>query len=656
MAAAKPFSALALSLIVAAACGPAPAPEHTSPEARAADVSKSLAASASVPASAPASGPTSGLTSGQDAVYASGLYDTHCAVCHDGGLVEAPTRAALELLDANTIYASMTTGVMREQARMLTSYDKEYIATWLGAAATDAARRAAPAPLCAGALELVDGPGWTRWGQDVGGARFQATDAAGIDAITVSSLRLKWAFAFPGAARARSQPAVTPTALFTGSQDGTVYALDPDTACVWWRFFADAEVRTAPLVEAGPDGTPKTIYFGDFNATLYAVDARTGEERWRLSMRDEHPVATITGSPALHDGRLYVPLSSAEVVSAYSPDYPCCTFRGSVTAVNAQTGAVEWRFYTVPDPRPTHLNDAGVQSYGPSGVPVWSAPTLDAERGLLYVGTGQNYSSPATELSSAVLALRLDDGALAWVFQPEPGDAWNGACGTTNVNCPQEDGPDFDFGAAPMLVSSPGQDDILIAGQKSGLVFGLDPDTGAQVWRARAGKGGFNGGVHWGMATDGTRAFVGVADTPGIKFATGPARPGVQVFDARTGALMWERQEEPRCTEPERQCMAAMSAPLTLTPDLVFAGSLNGVLHAYRAADGAPLWRYDTLRDFDTVNGAPGRGGAIDSAGPVVAGGRLFVNSGYDKFGNLPGNVLLAFEIAQSPDAVEDAP
>jgi len=571
------------------------------------------------------------------------LYKQHCAACHDGGGSEAPTKAALQLGGMEAISAALTTGVMKEQAAMLDPTEIRILVDYLAAPASENALENARANQCEGPLTLSK-PLWNRWGNGKKNTRYQPTSNAGLTAADVPKLKLKWAFGFPTSARARSQPAVTEEAIFTGSHSGLFYALDTETGCVWWTFEAKAEVRNAPTISTHPDGSAKTLYFGDYDANVYAVDARTGKLIWTQSVKD-HPVGTITGSLTLHKGRLYVPMSSMEIVNAYNEEYECCNFRGGVIALDAKTGEPDWRFYTVDEPTKQGKNSKGTQNYGPSGAPVWSTPTVDAKRGLLYVGTGENYSSPANDKSDAIIALELDTGAVRWVQQTISGDAWNAACGRNELaNCPEEDGPDFDFGAPPILTKLDNGKDVILAGQKSGMIYAMDPDNdGKIIWQKRAGMGGFNGGVHWGMATDGKTLFVGIADTPGNKFATGPARQGMHTFDPATGAELWSKFEPNVCEEKAHKCMTALSAPPTVMPGVIFAGALNGILRAYSQDGGEILWTRNTLRDFDTVNGVEARGGSIDSGGPVVAGGLLIVNSGYDKFGQIPGNVMLVY-------------
>jgi polyvinyl alcohol dehydrogenase (cytochrome) len=584
-----------------------------------------------------------------EVTYAERLFAENCAGCHGDSAADAgaPTRAAIGKLTAPTIRHALDVGVMREQAAALSPTDRAILAEWLGGKA-DAASGDRAAPRCAGRLRL-SAPSWNRWGNGIDNRRFQPAGRAGIGTANIGRLALKWAFAFPDAARARSQPAVTPEAIFTGSQSGRVYALGAETGCIWWTFDAESEVRSAPTIGLDSDGRPHRLYFGDFNANVYAIDAATGALVWKTKVQD-HPAGTITGSLTLHDGRLFVPMSSTEVVSAYSPDYACCTFRGGLVALDARSGTRIWRMFTVAEPRRTGVNRKGVPSWGPSGAPIWSTPTVDPKRGLLYVGTGENYSSPATAMSDAILAVEMMTGKVRWVRQTVAGDAWNAACGPRNnqVNCPAEDGPDFDFGAPPILVTLDSGKELLLAGQKSGMVYGLDPARdGRIVWQQRAGMGGFNGGIHWGMATDGRTLYVGVADTPGHTRPTGPPRPGLHAFDVATGRPLWSRIEPPVCDEVRHECMTALSAPPTLIDGIVFAGALNGKLRAYSSRDGEVLWTIDTHASFPTVNGVTGGGGSIDSAGPVVADGRLIVNSGYDKFGQIPGNLLMVFAPAE---------
>lgn len=570
------------------------------------------------------------------------LYVDNCADCHEGGANEAPTREAMAMQGSEVIVRSLAFGVMQSQAAHLTPMERRDIAEYLGEPTAQSAADNAAAHQCETAFDAGQAL-WSQWGGNKANTRYAS--GSNLDRQDIETLELKWAFGFPGSARARSQPAVTTTALFTGSQSGLVYALDRETGCIHWTFEAKAEVRNAPAMAVSATGRAETLYFGDLDATVYAVDAQTGTAKWVRSVKD-HPDGTITGSVVLHDDRLFVPMSSLEVISAFTPEYECCVFRGGVSALDAETGEPIWRMYTVDEPEERGVNSVGAKRFGPSGAPVWNSPTVDEKRGLLYFGSGQNYSSPATDKSVSILAVSMASGDIVWHTQTIEGDAWNAACGPygTTVNCPEEDGPDFDFGAPPILTQMSDGRDVLLAGQKSGMVFALDPDDqGRILWERREGMGGFNGGVHWGMAARGQELFVGIADTPGNRFPTGPNRQGMHVINFEQNESVWSVIEPDRCDEPTHYCRTAVSAPPTVTDVAVFAGTLNGIAKAYDIETGETLWSIDTIRDFQTVNGIDAKGGSIDSAGLLPVGDQLIFNSGYDKFGQIPGNVLLVF-------------
>ncbi len=458
-------------------------------------------------------------------------------------------------------------------------------------------------------------------------------------------LKLKWAFGFPEATQAFAQPTIASGRVFVGSQKGTVYALDLATGCAHWSFMAAAGVRTGigfgSVSRAG--AARSAVFFGDTAANAYALDASTGEKLWQVRV-DDHPAARVTGTPVLYESRLYVPVSSIEEAAAGRPTYECCRFRGSVVALDAATGALIWKTYAIPtEPRPTKKTAAGVQLWGPAGAAIWSSPTVDVKRRVIYVGTGNAYAEPAAETSDAILALDMATGKIRWARQITPGDVFVMGCQAANPNCPEKVGPDFDFGASPILRSLSTRD-ILVVGQKSGVAYGLDPDReGAVVWQFRAGRGGALGGIEWGMAADEARVYVPVSDVlappkdAGGLFALGLG-DGQKVWHAPAPAL--------GCTEG-RGCTGAQSAAISVIPGAVFSGSVDGHLRAYSTADGRILWDYDTAREFETVNRVKATGGSIDAAGPVIAGGLLLTNSGYGLWRGKPGNVLLAFDVGK---------
>lgn len=535
---------------------------------------------------------------------------------------------------------------MAHQAANLAEPDRLAIAAWLGANIN----LNKSGSTCSPSAINTRAPSWINWGAGPANTRFQSANSAGITAAAVPKLKLKWAFGFANATMVRSQPAVYGGRLFAGSQDGHVYALEPSTGCTYWSTSIGAEVRSAITVA----GTPAILYFGDSSGQVNAVDAESGRILWQVR-GDDHPATRITGAPVTWRDRVYVPVASSEEGAALQPGYTCCTFRGSVLALDAKTGRVIWRAYTVAEPPARKLkNKQGTTTLGPSGAAVWSSPTIDAERNALYVTTGDNYSDPVTETSDAVLAFDLDSGKLLWSKQFTTADAMNLSCWQPDrTNCPDSDGPDFDFGSPPILTRTSAKKRALILSQKSGFVYAVDPDQkGRALWQTRAGIGGIAGGIQWGPAADADRVYVAVSDMSlhppakrvpgGPRYEIDPAQGGgMLALRLRDGRRIWNTPS-PGCDD-RRPCSPAQMAAVSVIPGVVFSGAVDGHIRAYSTTDGRILWQFDTARPFETVNGVSGHGGSLDVAGPVVAGGMLFVNSGYNFLGGMAGNVLLAF-------------
>ncbi len=573
-----------------------------------------------------------------------------CMACHSGGMPEAPRVEALKLYPPERIVEALNGGVMSTQGLTLSGNEMRQVAFYLTGKALDAKRPSSDSFLCEAdqGLSKPSPARWPSWGGQSGNQRFQANETL-LNPDNVSSLSLKWAFAFPETTRVRSQPTVTDTVTYIGSQDGRVYALNNESGCVHWTFDADSEVRGAINLHSDTQSGERRLLFGDHQANAYALDANTGALLWKTSVH-EHPLATVTGSVVSDGDKVYVPVSSSEVVPASSPSYPCCTFRGALTALNLSDGTLAWRTFTTPEPKRRGENSAGAPRFGPSGAPVWSSPTLDAKRKLVMITTGQNYSSPATGTSDAVIAIDTDSGQVRWVSQVLANDAWNGGCPRKTANCPEENGPDFDIGASVILTRHNSGKELLLVGQKSGLVYAMDPeDRGKILWTQRAGRGGTMGGVHWGMSTDGERLYVGVSDlftnNPSV---VGEPHPGLHALNPLTGEIVWRRTLQNTCAKGLKfLCYPGISAAVSSSPGLVFGGSLDGQLRAFDSASGEVLWSYQTNKTFTAVNGVEARGGAIEADGPVVAGGRVYLTSGYDKWGEMPGNVLLVFSLDQ---------
>ncbi|MCG8414965.1 MAG: PQQ-binding-like beta-propeller repeat protein [Pseudomonadales bacterium] len=581
-----------------------------------------------------------------DYVQGESHYQLACAECHEGALLEAPQRAALALYPPERIVQSLESGIMATAGMALTRDEKRQVAFFLTGNRYQETQIDTASFSCESNLTRLSQPVvWNGWGGQAGNARYLASETT-LNKDNVDELELKWTFAFPNATRSRAQPVVTPEVVFTGSQDGTIYALDNSNGCPWWTFSADAEVRGALYVDTDDQGVPETVLFGDFTATAYAVNAQTGELLWKQKVHD-HPAAIVTGSVIAHEDTLIVPVSSLEVILASRTDYSCCTFRGALVALSISTGEELWRTYTTDEPRPTILSTAGTQQFGPSGAPVWSSPTIDAERNLVYAGTGENYSSPANEYSDAVLALNLDTGEIVWSAQLTANDAWNGACSRRAPNCPEEDGPDYDIGASPILSRDENGREVILVGQKSGMVYALDPaNNGAMLWEQRAGSGGTMGGIHYGMSNNGEKLFVGISDLPtNNPYNVGPAHPGIHALQPSTGEVLWRKDLDNQCEESRFLCWHGISAAVTSTDELVFAGGLDGLLRAFDADNGNILWETSTKQNFGTANGIEAQGGAIEADGPVVVSGQVYVTSGYDKWNEAPGNVLLVYSL-----------
>lgn len=576
-------------------------------------------------------------------------FEQRCAQCHGASAAasRAPDRAMLAQLTPEHVVEALTTGSMQANAQGMSEAQKKAIAEFLTGrpvgSATSGAASAMPNRCDARPIgNLLAGPSWNGWGNDPMNSRSQTAANAGLTADQVPKLALKWAFGFPNGSSAFAQPAVAGGRVFVGSDNGFVYALDAATGCVYWSFEAKGGVRTAITLGAitTASGTRYAAYFGDLKANVFAVDAETGAQIW-TARADQHVFARITGAPALANGKLYVPVSSFEEGSGSNDRYECCTFRGSVAAYDAATGKLAWQTYMVDEPKPTRKNKLGTQLYAPSGVAIWSSPTIDVKRKVLYVATGNEYSGPGGPTSDAVIALDLDNGRIAWTSQVTPKDVYVVGCNAQRENCADYEGPDFDFGNSAILRDLPGGRSLIVIGQKSGVAWALDPDKqGAIVWQRRVGKGSALGGIEWGSAADGNVGYFPVSDMMLGQELAG----GLHALRLDTGEPIWEaRPPRADCKDP-RNCVQAQSAAISLMPGAVFSGTTTGIMRAYDTRDGRVIWTYDANQPYTTVNGVAAKGGSFNGPGPVIAGGMVFMNSGYAYLGfGTAGNVLLAF-------------
>jgi polyvinyl alcohol dehydrogenase (cytochrome) len=571
------------------------------------------------------------------------VFQTRCMTCHGNPAVErAPSPASIREMSPERIYEALSTGVMKGQGSSLSEDQRRMLATFMSGRTlgSEAQGDAKSMPnQCASNPPMADpaaGPQWNGWGADLNNDRFQTAKGAGLAPEQVPNLKLKWAFGYPTGLSAFGQPSVAAGRVFVGTDTGFIYSLDAKTGCIYWSYKTKGSVRNA--INVGPvkgrGATKYGVFFGDAHANVYGVDAQTGQELWMTKV-DPHFVARITAAPAVYNGRLYVPVSSSEEFTAATLDYPCCTSRGSVVALDANTGMQIWKTFVMSEPKPTKKNSKGVQNFAPAGGSVWNTPTVDPKHNAIYFGTGDGETEPAPDTTDAIMAVDMKTGKVLWHYQAQANDAFLGGCNGASKtdNCPTENGPDLDIGNSPILRNLANGKRILIAATKDGNVIALDPDkNGAVVWHVNVApppkdNSFFSrlGGIVWGGAADDKAAYYGLSVG---------AMVAVQLT---TGERLWFTSLAP---EGKRVSNAAATTEI---PGVAFVGGTDGKIHALSTADGKIVWEYDTAHEFQTVNKVPAHGGGIGSAGVTVAGGMMFAGSGYGITGNNSGNVLLAF-------------
>ena len=572
------------------------------------------------------------------------IFHQRCAMCHDNPSGRIPSHEMLASLPPDTIVFDLTFGVMQPQGLGLSANQIAAVATFLtGKSSNPGAQPNPEANRCSGPSPAIrlDGSLWNGWGHDVQNSRFQPEP--GISAEDVPKLKVKWVFAYPGPV-VGTQPTVVGDHLFIGTSNGSVYSLNAKTGCTYWTFPAGSDIRGS--LSVGPFGKPSekrfAVYFADLmKATAYAVDATSGKLLWKTKV-DDHPLARITGSPVFHDDRLYVPVSSQEEGYGAVATYACCTFRGSVVALDASTGKILWKTYPIQDrPRPFKKTSAGLQMYGPAGAAIWSAPTIDATRKLIYVGTGDSFTDVPTSATDSIVAMDIETGKIKWVMQATAHDNYLFGCNTPGKGiCPDPVGPDYDFGASPILRALPGGKQIILAAQKSGMVYALDPDDAGKVlWKVQVGPGSMGGGIQYGFAADESEAYVPNGNR---------SDSSLSALEISGGKMIWHKPAPPgQCSWGAKGCSGAESAAVTAIPGIVFSGSTDGHLRAYSASDGSIVWDFDTAaKPYAAVNGVPAYGGSLGTEGPVIANGILYVVSGEGRFTGHRGNALIALSAA----------
>jgi polyvinyl alcohol dehydrogenase (cytochrome) len=622
------------------------------------------------------------------------LFQDHCKSCHEPALDRAPSRADMAQRSAVDITQVLTTGEMQPMAAGMTPDQVKALATYmsrdrqggnpLSAEAPQAAagraggRGGPPPPALADVKCTTNGPlapgksDWTSWGIDNANTHYQTH--GGLKSTDVPKLKVKWAFSIRGGSY--SQPTVLGDwMLFLVRGDG-FYALDTKTGCVHWHL-PDVSGRTTPSIiksSISPSGYMTVLGVAGRRAEAY--DLQNGQKLWTSPVLEDHASANILGSPMASGNQVFVPLTSGEEGAGTAPTYRCCTFRGSMQALDLATGKVNWKTYVVREPlHDLGKNPQGTVLQGPAGGAVWSAPTIDAKKGVVYMATGDSYTDAETKGADAIVAMDTKTGKIKWSTQVQADDDFIVGCTQTNhsVNCPAHGGPDYDFGNPPIIFNGAKGKQVVLSGQKSGIAYGMDAKTGKLLWRRQVGNGSSLGGIEWGMATDGKRLYVPNSDIISLMdefrrprgdavlaVKPEPAKPGLTALNPLTGKVIWHVDaphapcsyfgDRSRDRTPNGPCLPAQSAAIAVIPGVVFSGLVDGWFRAYNAATGKVIWEYSTTaQKYDTVNGLKAQpGGSIDSMGPVVADGVVYVYSGYSGASNTggnPRNVLLAFSV-----------
>jgi polyvinyl alcohol dehydrogenase (cytochrome) len=599
------------------------------------------------------------------------LFDKHCAQCHDNPAMKAPTREALARNSIENTMIALEFGKMQPMAAHLSKQERGLIANYLASEDTQSYQWL-NANTCTDAAG-ADNTEWVNnWGLGLANKRYVNNALTEINVDNVASLSLQWSLAFPKVTDMRSQPVIIGNTMYIGDKAGKLYALDRTSGCVRNHRDIISGIRSSITLAKLSNGK-QLLIFANSLATVFAVDPESFDIVWQQSVKI-NDFSIVTGSISYVDDKLFVPISSFEVAVSGSSLHQCCTSHGAVVSLDANDGNKRWTWHATEDATLQGKNTNNAIVYGPSGAPVWTTPAIDTKRNRIYFGTGENLTHPATDTSDTIVALDIDSGKEAWKFQAIVGDVWNAACLNDGPNCPENPGGDFDFGASVIITQNSAGDDILLAGQKSGEVFALNPDTtnpnGEVLWRNRVSQGTTNGGIHWGMSVANNTVFVPVSDPERERDGYTP-KPGLYAINIDSGELTWEQAVERGCefdytnkpliglenarapkqanTEKQYECSYhyGLSAASTATSQLVFAAGLDGKIRAYNNANGDVLWQTNTAVKHKAVNGIEGHGGAIDVAGQSLAGEWLYVLSGYSMFGQLPGNMLLAYKIDQ---------
>ncbi|WP_315706364.1 MULTISPECIES: PQQ-binding-like beta-propeller repeat protein [unclassified Bradyrhizobium] len=591
------------------------------------------------------------------------LYEARCAGCHDRASDRTPSRDILAHNPPTFILNAMR-AVMAPMAAGLSEDEMKAIALFLSTAAPQpgdpnpyaiwgpsSAEMPLDGPQCGGRpppIDLSDRK-WNGWSPRPDNARYQPDP--GFTVADVPRLRVKWAFHYAGSKN--GQATVIGNRLYVTSMSGAVYALDARSGCVYWRF--DSLAATRSSVSIGPianrPGHRYALYFSDWTKSAVAIDAETGEPLWRTKVDDSSGLQ-MTGSPTLYNGVLLVPISTGNEAFARNDDYDCCKFIGSLVALDANSGEILWKTYTTnKKPAPYRMNTKGKPLWGPSGGSIWSAPTIDPARDLIYVATSNSHTDAFHDGADSVIAMDFKTGAIRWKNQLLKDDNYIIGCPAA-ANCPHPVGPDFALGDSVILHTFKDGRQMLIAGQKSGDVYALDPDAdGKIIWRHRLSSGSALGGVEFGSAADDDNVYVGISDVANFR----DPKPGLTAIRIADGKILWNTPApKTSCRWTNIYCSGAISMAVTVIPGAVFAASMDGHFRAYATANGNVIWDFNTAAEaINDVLDKPAYGGVMDGAGPTIVNGIVYVHSGYagrstaniyDLKGK-EGNLLIAFSV-----------
>ncbi len=487
-------------------------------------------------------------------------------------------------------------------------------------------------------------PSWTSGGQSTADTRNQPNEIT-IGPSNVGTLAVKWSFTT--GASVSATPTVAGRQVYFPDWAGNLYALDANSGKQMW----ETQISSYTGISGDASRTSPAIYNNELilgddlsesgphdGARLIAVDRLTGHLIW-VTQIDSHPAAIITGSAVVFGGIVYQGVSSAEHQYALNTQYPCCTFRGSMVALNATTGQILWKTYTVPD------NGGATNQY--SGASIWQQPVIDPVRGALYAGTGNNYTAPASaeacqtqspnatncaapdDYFDTAIAMNLATGAILWTHRLYDWDAWTVACAQPGnpAACPSPPGPDYDLGGSgPNLMGT-----VVGFGQKSGMYWALNTSDGSIAWSTQVGPGGNLGGVEWGTATDGRRIYVALTNNEHFNYvlANGQTITGSawNALDPSTGKILWQ-------TPDPAQGLNFNFGSVSVANGVMYAGALDGHMYAFDASTGRILWSYLT-------------GGSILGS-PAIVSGVVYCGSGYARSGGTPNNVFYAFALPGS--------